>query len=379
MVYNLTPSNSHLWTRCPYSAEVQTSTKCNSIPSASVGTAPNPQAALGTKAHMVARAAIQLLFKSITHSEYNQICNEAFSELSITKQTQIIKEANQYKYYVMQEVGRRADQNILPVRWATEYNISLDKLLDCPGAKGICDLYILYENELFVIDFKYGDKFEIYPDNNTQLLIYASAFLLNNPSNGINKIHLCIYQNGEWRETVKTKEEIEAWENTELKSAVYNVYHNHDITKVGSWCNEFCPKRSKCKAHIAEVLGTNADLTDLSKEDLLKAYNSIQNQKKTISYIEDYIKDTIEGGQDITGLTVLYIERTSISDEPKATKALLEYAEQNGIDPVDIVKLRGKEDITKVINPDKADEILSPYTKKVKCKGKLAPDTRKKR
>lgn len=141
-------------------------------------------------------------------------------------------------------------------------------------AYGTCDAYLIADNVLHVIDYKYGKGVAINVENNDQLLMYAAGILDSNlieylfGPNKIEKIHLYIVQprNGGVSRWSITYEEVANFEHrmrAALKSSDLN------ITDSCRWCPAlaFCPKQLE---NIKDKFGVQAD-------EPIKALPSIEN------------------------------------------------------------------------------------------------------
>lgn len=371
MDYYLTPSNSHLWFHCPYSSEELKSSN-NTIDKYQHQS--TTQSTQGTAAHQLARAKLLLEFNVINKTDYILIESEALKDLSNKIKNKIDKETDSYIEHIKKII---MEKGTIPKR-GVEFMFDFSKILR-RKCFGICDFVMFWPDELFVVDFKFGDGFTIDPKDNPQLMLYASAFLTTkqNESKTIERIKLCIYQDFDFKIHEITKNELMEWMNNDLKKSLDEVYNNHDRTNPGPWCNKFCPRRETCKEHIHSINNTiYKELSELTDEELFETFIKSQDIKKTIENLENFIRKRFEENKDVNGLMMLSKTQTKITDPDAALSSVLEFAELQNIDIRNLVNLKCRSELEKVIDSEKLNELLEQYTEKTKCKGVIKQDTR---
>ena len=371
MDYYLTPSNSHLWFNCPYSSE-ELRTTHNTVDKYQQFT--STQSTQGTAAHHLARVKLLFEFNVINNTDYLNSKTEILKDLSNKIKNKIDKETDSYIEHIKKIIIERGT---IPKR-GVEFMFDFSKILR-RKCFGVCDFVMFWPDELFIVDFKFGDGFTIDPKNNSQLMLYAAAFLTTRPteSKTIERIKLCIYQDFDFKIHEITKNELIEWINNDLNNSLDEVYNNHEKTRTGEWCNKFCPKRETCKEHIHSINNTiYKELSELTDEELFETFIKSQDIKKTIENLENFIRKRFEENKDIKGLMMLSKTQTKITDQEKSLNSVLEFAETQNLDIRNLVNLKCRSELEKVIDSEKLDELLSQFTEKVKCKGVIKQDTR---
>lgn len=371
MDYYLTPSNSHLWFNCPYSSEELKSSNNTIDKYQHQSTIQSKQ---GTAAHSLARLKLLLEFNFINNTDYLNSKNEILKDLSNKIRNKIDKETDSYVEHIKNII---IEKGTIPKR-GVEFMFDFSKILRRKCC-GICDFVMFWPDELYIIDFKFGDGFTIEPEDNTQLMLYAAAFLTTkqNESKTIERIKLCIYQDFDFKIHEITKNELIDWINNDLKKSIDAVYNNHEKTNSGEWCNKFCPRRETCKEHIHSINNSiYKELSELTDEELFETFIKSQDIKKTIENLENFIRKRFEENKDINGLMMLTKTQTKITNPSAALSSVLEYSKLQNINIMNLVNLKCRSELEKVIDSEKLDELLSQFTEKVKCKGVIKQDTR---
>lgn len=128
--------------------------------------------------------------------------------------------------------------------------IKLDLSFVIPESYGTADCLIYNNNELYVVDFKYGRGVLVSAKNNEQMLIYAigcvDRFKLRP-----EKITLIIYQPrksniSEWTLSIF---ELEKFKNDILRPTAQIAHQGKGERKKGDWC-KFCKHKYNCNEFL---------------------------------------------------------------------------------------------------------------------------------
>lgn len=369
MEYYITPSNSHLWTHCPYSAE--TYIKSTYSGESRKDTEISEQSKKGTAAHHLARAKILREYTDYSEDKYILLLDNLANNFNKYEFNKMNLETDKYIECINSIIEEKEENP----RKAVEYKIDCSNLYNSPAPFGYIDFLMIFKKELFVIDFKYGDGMEVEVKENTQLLIYAAAFLLSMAelSKNIETVTLCIFQDGKLKQQTLTTEEVTNWINDVLKPAADAVYSNHSRTCKGPWCSKFCPKRSKCKAFMQDINNIYKDSTELTEQEILETFLKMQELKSTIKLVEENLLEIIENGKKINGIVSVHKHQKKITDPLNALIDMLNLARSKGIDITNIVNLKSRADLREVFTDEEINEVLDKYIEDVQCKGTLKP------
>ena len=197
----LSASSSHRWIKCPYSV----------WESIDIEEVPNKFAEERTKAHELCE--IMLNGNEFKIDDYNPEmieCAEAYVQY-------VDNHSVGAKRYIEQRIDY---SNITGVKY-------IDGELD---SFGTADCVIEKENEIVIIDYKYGAGVKVEVDNNSQLMLYALGCLKQRPD--ITKFTICIFQPrmnhiSEWSFTLDdAKSFIEEVKNS-ASDVEYKIFCNH--------------------------------------------------------------------------------------------------------------------------------------------------------
>ena len=115
---------------------------------------------------------------------------------------------------------------------------------------GTADCIIIAENDMYVIDFKYGKGVAVEAENNAQMQLYAlGAYLEYSFLYAVENIHLSIVQPrlNSISVYVTTPEELIEWAEEIIKPAAILAFEGKGDFKAGEHCR-FCRARANCRA-----------------------------------------------------------------------------------------------------------------------------------
>lgn len=239
------------------------------------------------------------------------------------------------------------------------------------GLFGTTDVSIIADNELTIIDLKYGKGVPVNAKENVQEMIYAICCLETFGSlYDIQTVNLCIYQPrlsaiSEWGISV---EELYKWAEEILKPGIQKVHDGVEEFNPSKYC-QFCKAKPLCKAlrdknlELAKhefrpaFLMADSEVEDVldKAEDLISWLNSVK----------DYaLEQAISGTKFERYKLVEGRSNRKWTDEDEVAKVV----KDAGFNPYEI-KLLSVTSMQSLIGKKKFEELLNSYI--FKPKGKL--------
>lgn len=336
----LGPSSSHRWINCPGSMRMIERALADGLIKPDT---PSAYAEEGTKAHEL--AATMLQGKALDKSEYDD---------------EMLHHVSDYVEFVQ---SLSQGYGTLPlVEQAVKYD---DWVL---GGWGTVDAAIVSQNDIIVIDLKYGRGVAVDAVGNTQLLLYALGIYQGlDPEHRakIVDISMYIYQ--------PRLDSIAEWHIRigEFLDRAYVIRRAAELAltgdaplAVGDWCR-FCPVQPICKAqydHMTQVIGedfddltTPADL--LSPEIISKVLDARSAIESWFRAVSDYATERLLDGHPVPGYklvagrsvrqwgdeqTAASVLKVLLGDDGAYTRKLLSPAQaEKTLDKKDSVHLAG--------------------------------------
>ena len=152
-----------------------------------------------------------------------------------------------YVSYSLEKVAE-AKEKTKDVITMVEQQVSTNRYGE--GLFGTCDFAVIADDELTIVDLKYGMGVKVDAVENVQLKIYALCLIETfDHLYDINKINLCIYQPrlsnvSEWS---TTKEALYEWADSVLKETIKKIKEGSEEFHPGKHC-KFCKAKPICKA-----------------------------------------------------------------------------------------------------------------------------------
>ncbi|MDR2559867.1 MAG: DUF2800 domain-containing protein, partial [Oscillospiraceae bacterium] len=163
-----------------------------------------------------------------------------------------------------------------------------------PEGFGTCDCVIVADDELIVIDFKYGRGVQVEADDNSQMRLYAlGALTMFDGIYDIQFVGVNIYQPRRDNISVDnfSKESLLRWAEEALKPAAELAYAGEGEFKCGNWC-QFCKARAECRKRAEENLALAkhdfADPALLEKDEIADILGKVDSLVSWASDIKDY-------------------------------------------------------------------------------------------
>lgn len=351
--YILSPSGSHRWLNCTPSAMLEQEFENKTSELAEEGTA-----AHAFCEHKL-RKSLKLRSKrpvSDYDSDEMQECTDAYVDF-VNEQLEIAKQ-------------RCKDPLIL-----IEEKVDFSRYVQ--GGFGTADCLIISDDELHIIDFKYGQGVLVDAYDNPQMKCYALGALDSYDSlYDITKVSMSIFQPrrenvSTWKTTVK---EIRDWAENVLKPKAELALKGEGEYRCGEWCR-FCRASVRCRARAEEKLRLAEDefkmpplISDTEIEEILKV---IPDLTKWATDIQNYALDmALNHGKEWSGFKV--VEGRSVR-KYKDEDAVVEKAKENGYTDIFKSSLITLTEMQKLMGKKKFDDLLGDLIIKPKGKPTLVP------
>lgn len=228
----LSASSSHRWLKCPPSARLQLEFPDTTSEAAEEGTA----------AHALAEHKLRRLLKMRSRkptSQYDSDDMDMHTDGYVAFVSEAIEAAKEHCSDVLILIEQRLD--------FSEY---------VPDGFGIGDCVIVADDNLHIIDLKYGQGVLVKAENNSQMMLYALGALQAFDSiYDIKTVSMSIYQPR--RENVSTwtisVEELTEWAENTLRPTAKLAFVGEGEFCCGEWCR-FCAARTTCRARAAQQM-----------------------------------------------------------------------------------------------------------------------------
>jgi len=180
-------------------------------------------------------------------------------------------------------------------------------LYECDGT---CDIFINTDDELHILDWKFGQGIPVYAEDNDQLYAYAAGALEDrlyretHPTPTSVFIH-CIQPRLDSYDAVQlTVKQLMQWVNERLVPGVSEAISEEPSFHPGQKQCRWCPAKMKCRARYdlanktaADVFKNVAKLPDnVTQEELGELYARAKQLDKYIKDIGAHIMHTIQTG-----------------------------------------------------------------------------------
>ncbi len=349
----LSPSGSHRWLNCTPSAMLEQEFENKTTEAAEEGTA-----AHAFCEHKL-RKSLKLRSKrpvSDYDSDEMQECTDAYVDF-VNEQLEIAKQ-------------RCNDPLIL-----VEEKVDFSRYV--PDGFGTADCLIISDDELHIVDFKYGQGVLVDAFDNPQMKCYALGALETYGNlYDITNVSMSIFQPrrenvSTWETTVK---ELKDWAEKVLKPKAELALKGEGEYRCGEWCR-FCRAAVRCRARAEEKLRLAEDefklpplISDAEIEEILKV---IPDLTKWATDIQNYALDMVlNHGKEWSGFKV--VEGRSVR-KYKDEDAVIEKAKGNGYTDIFKSSLITLTEMQKLMGKKKFEELLGDLIIKPKGKPTLVP------
>lgn len=334
----LSPSSSHRWLNCTPSAILEKQFENKSSIVAEEGTA--------------AHALCEHKLKKALHRRSKRPVSSFDSD-------EMEEHSDAYVEFVLEQL-EKAKQRCKDQLVLIEQRVDLSNYI--PNAYGTADCLIVSDDNLHIIDMKYGMGVLVEAEDNPQLKCYAIAALsIYESLYDIKEVSLSIFQPR--RENVSTwttsVNELKAWAENELKPKAQLAIKGEGEYCTGEWC-QFCRAAVKCRARAEEKLRIAQEefklpplLTDEEIEEILPILPEIT---KWANDITAYALDAaLNHGKEWHGFKVVEgRSNRKFADEQAVAKVAKEHGytdiyRQSLITLTEMQKLMGKKQFEEIL------------------------------
>lgn len=253
-----------------------------------------------------------------------------------------------------------------------------------PNGFGTSDVVIIGDDEITVIDLKYGKGVEVTAEDNPQIRLYAlGAIDLFGLMYEFKTVNMVIYQprrENITQESMSVSDLIE-WANEVVKPAAELALSDKPSYCPGDWCtSHFCPGAGACKARAEYVLGlerhSGKDPALLTDEEIGDCIGRAEELTKWAKALGAYALDSALNGHPIPGYKVVEGRANRIY---KDADAVAQAVVKAGYDEAMIYerKLIGITDMEKLLSKKKFNELLKELVIKPQGAPKLVPEADK--
>ena len=246
-----------------------------------------------------------------------------------------------------------------------------------PDGFGTADCLIISDDELHIVDFKYGQGILVDAFDNPQMKCYALGALETYGNlYDITNVSMSIFQPrrenvSTWETTVK---ELKDWAEKVLKPKAELALKGEGESRCGEWCR-FCRAAVRCRARAEEKLRLAEDefklpplISDAEIEEILKV---IPDLTKWATDIQNYALDMVlNHGKEWSGFKV--VEGRSVR-KYKDEDAVIEKVKENGYTDIFKSSLITLTEMQKLMGKKKFEELLGDLIIKPKGKPTLVP------
>lgn len=355
----LSPSNSHRWLNCTPSACLESEFEDKSSKAAEEGTA--------------AHALCEHKLKKALHIRSKRPVSSYDSD-------EMQEYTDSYVAFIL-KLFKAAKQKCRDSLLLIEQHINFSEYV--PDGYGTADCVVVSDDNLHIIDFKYGMGVLVDAYENPQMKCYAlGALAIYDSLYDIKEVSMSVFQPR--RENVNTwtitVEELKKWAKEVLKPKAEMAMKGEGEYCPGEWCT-FCRAAVKCRARAEEKLRLAKEefispslLTDEEIEEVLPL---IPDLKKWANEIMTYAAESaINHGKVwkdfkvVEGRTV-----RKFKDEEAAAKA----AEEHGYKDIYQKRLIALTEMQKLMGKTRFDEIMGEFIIKIPGKPVFVPISDKRR
>ena len=353
----LPPSSAARWIACPPSA----------LKNAEIEDKPTEAALEGTAAHSLCEYKVK--------KALGENVKDPTEDLDYYN-AEMEESAEGYMQFVLEQVEKAKQSCSDPI-------ILIEQKLDftnyVPRGFGTGDCVIVADDNLTVIDFKYGLGVVVDAENNPQMMCYAiGALNLFDTLYDIKTITMTIYQPR--RENISTatitKDELLHWAETVLKPAAELAIKGEGEYCAGDHCkfckiNAICRKRAEYNLTLAQYdFKLPPTLTDTEISAVLDIGDKLVNW---VNDVKEYALSEALKGREWDGWKV--VEGKS-NRKFTGTDIVADVVEHAGYDPYE-KKVVGITEMTKRLGRDKFNELLEAFITKPPGKPTLVHTTDK--
>jgi hypothetical protein len=327
----------------------------------------------GTLAHELAELRLKWHLELITGRAY-ELTKEQTIEVSEYYSLDMMDFVDKHIDYVMEEYHSAKRKDKLAVILIEE-RVDITHIIE--NGFGTCDVIIIANGIMEVIDLKYGLGVRVDAENNSQLKLYAlGALEAYNFLYDVHTVKLTVTQPrmdsiSSWEITA---EDLMEWGETVVKPTAKIAYEGGGEQKPGDWCR-FCKASPRCKAQsdlaleAAKRAFTEPQL--LSDDELIEIYAKIPNIEKWFKDVSGYMYKEAMDGKAWEGYKIVDGQARRQWTDEEAVKEVLHGNYK--FDEYTNTKVKGIGDIEKLVGKKNFPVMLGELCKAVKTTPSLVP------
>lgn len=355
----LSASASHKWLQCPPSARLEEFVENTS----------SIFAAEGTAAHELSEYKLRDYIGIKTErpvSEFDSEELEQYTDVYVNFATELID-----------EVRTSCKDPVILIEQRLDYSCYV------PEGFGTGDLLIVADENLDIVDLKYGRGVAVSAEDNPQMNLYAiGALNLFDSLYDIKKVRMTIVQPR--LESISTyemlTEDLLSWAENELKPKADLAFKGEGEFLSGEHCR-FCRVRHNCRARAEEFLDAakyefkKPDLlTDEEIADVLFLADRLATWANDVHSFASHL--AINEGKQWPGFKLV---QGRTNRKYKDEKAVIKVCEDNGITDIYSKSLLGLTAMEKLMGKKKFNEILGALIERPEGKPTLVPSSDKRK
>ena len=331
----------------------------------------------GTLAHELAELNLKRELKILNVEEYLMsalpFCENKYHSIEMEDYVQV------HIDYVLEqfaEARRKTPDAILLI----EQKVDITHLIE--NGFGTCDVIIIADGTLEVIDLKYGLGVRVSAEDNSQLKLYGSGALeAYNLMYDIHTVKLTITQPrmdsiSSWEISA---EDLRQWGEEVVKPKAQIAYAGEGEQVTGEWC-KFCKASPRCKAQADKALElAKLDFAEpmlLTDAQLIEVYAQSPQVTKWLSAVTDYIFKEAMNGKKWGGYKLVDGQnRRGWTDEEQVFNILI--ATDFDRDDFTSTKIKGIGDIEKLVGKKVFPTLLGDVVTFKKTSPSLVPESDK--
>jgi len=306
-------------------------------------------------------------FKDLAAKEY--FCDE------------MIEYVNNHIDYVLEqfaEAKRKTPDAILLI----EQKVDITHLIE--EGFGTCDVIIIADGTLEVIDLKYGLGVRVSAEDNSQLKLYGSGALeAYDLMYDIHTVRMTITQPrmdsiSSWEISA---EDLRQWGEEVVKPKAQIAYAGEGEQVTGEWC-KFCKASPRCKAQADKALElAKLDFAEpmlLTDAQLIEVYAQSPQVTKWLTAVTDYLYKEALAGKKWEGYKLVDGQnRRGWTDEATALDILQDQKLKLKYKDLVTTKLKGIADIEKLVGKKEFPALLGDVVAFKKTSPSLVPENDK--
>lgn len=351
----LSASASARWIACPPSVKL-----CESYPDRA-----SPYAQEGTDAHELCAYKVERVL--------GQRAKDPTSRLA-TYNAEMEECARLYCNFVMKSVDRIREVSD-DVRVLIEQRVDYSAYIDVPDSFGTADCLILGDNQLHVIDFKYGLGVPVSAEHNTQLSCYALGALSEFKNPYRVEITLSVFQPRlhKYSTFTTTGFDLLRWAEAVLAPAAQQAIVGAGDFNPGEHCR-FCLAKHDCRARTTDNVKIRSHFgkypPTLTDKEMAYLLSHVDEWAAWCQEVKSYALEQALHGKQYPGFKIVEgRSRRAFTNEEKVAAVL----QNAGVEPYES-KLLSVSAAEKHLGKKRFKELLSAYVDRPAGKPTLVSD-----